>query len=304
MEKRLTRTEMLFSLGFIFMLILAMGAFFVGLKIGSDKTEAKYVPSKKLNTEAAAKVTAYEQQDLVSFYHTVFLPYREFMNEWVAEVDNMKAGLTSDPASKLKELSSLADKQYDAASKAVVSNVSPLLVDAQTNILKSLKLFSQAMGRHRGTAEAGESIAVIAGIGKDVYYREAIEFSLQAQAEYYSSMLKWNASIDPDLPEDFIAPKLMELADWKTQPLIIKNKLVAEELHSRMLLTAYYPQDLTARIDQFISSGQASNMKIKTVSSIVDLLISTDAVRTDDFLTFKSRYYEDAVLPQLPFFIS
>jgi len=304
MEKRLTRTEMLFSLGFIFMLILAMGAFFVGLKVGSDRTEAKYVPSKKLNAEAEAKVTAYEQQDLVSFYHTVFLPYREFMNEWVAEVDKLKAGLTSEPASKLKELSSLADKQYDAASKAVVSNVSPLLVDAQTNMLKSLKLFAEAMERHRGTADGGNSAEVIAAIGKDVYYREALEFSLQAQQDYYAAMLKWNASIDPDMPEDFIAPKLMEIGDWNAQPLIIKNKLMAEELHSRMLLTAYYPQDLTARIDQFISSGQAANMKIKTVSSIVDLLVSTDAVRTDDFLTFKERYYADAVLPQLPFFIS
>jgi len=304
MEKRLTRTEMLFSLGFLFMLILAMGAFFVGLKVGSDRTEAKYVPSKKLNTEAVVKVTAYEQQDLVSFYHTVFLPYREFMNQWVAEIDKLKAGLTSEPASKLKELSSLADKQYDAASKAVVSNVSPLLVDAQTNMLKSLKLFAEAMERHRAAAESGDSAAVIAAIGKDVYYREALEFSLQAQQDYYASMLKWNASIDPDMPEDFIAPKLMEIEDWKSQPLVIKNKLMAEELHARMLLTAYYPQDLTARIDQFISSGQAANMKIKTVSSIVDLLVSTDAVRTDDFLSFKERYYTDAVLPQLPFFIS
>jgi len=304
MEKRLTRTEMLFSLGFLFMLILAMGAFFVGLKIGSERTEAKYVPSKKLNAEAAPKVTAYEQQDLVSFYHTVFLPSREFMSEWVAEVDKMKAGLTSDPASKLKELSALADKQYNAASKAVVSNVSPLLVDAQTNTMKSLKLFSQALERHRAAAETGNSAEVISAIGKDVYYREALAFSLQAQQDYYSSMLKWHASIDPDMPADYIAPKLMQIEDWKAQPLVIKNKLMAEELHARMLLTAYYPQDLTARIDQFISSGQASNLKIKTVSAIVDLLVSTDAVRTDDFLTFKERYYTDAVLPQLPFFIT
>ena len=43
MEKRITRTEMLFSLGFLFMLIFAVGAFFYGVKIGSDKTEAKLV---------------------------------------------------------------------------------------------------------------------------------------------------------------------------------------------------------------------------------------------------------------------
>ena len=35
MEKRITRTEMLFSLGFLFMLVFAVGAFFYGVKIGS-----------------------------------------------------------------------------------------------------------------------------------------------------------------------------------------------------------------------------------------------------------------------------
>jgi len=79
MEKRLTRTEMLFSLGFLFMLVFAVGAFFYGVKMGSDKTEAKFIEqTKHLSSGNVKSATAYQQQDLVSFYHTVFLPYREF----------------------------------------------------------------------------------------------------------------------------------------------------------------------------------------------------------------------------------
>lgn len=304
MEKRLTRTEMLFSLGFIFMLVVAVGAFFVGLQVGADRTEAKYVPSKKLNAEADVKVTAYQQQDLVSFYHTVFSPYREFSDQWVAEIDKMKAGLSTEPGSKLKELSALANKQYAEASQSAVSAASPLLVEAQTNLLRSLKLFAQTAERHYSKADSITAGELIAAIGADAYYHQALEYSLLAQKQYYDAMMKWGASLNPDIPAEFQSAGMMEISTWKAQPLVVKNKLMADQLASRNLLTGYYPQDLVARVDQFISSGQASNMKIQTVAAVVDLLLSTDAVRSGDFQANKSRYYSKELLPQLPFFIS
>ena len=82
MEKRLTATAMLFSVGFVFMLVCTVGAFFYGIQIGSAKTEAKYTAENAGADAAAALASPYQQQDLVSFYHTVFLPYREFQNEW------------------------------------------------------------------------------------------------------------------------------------------------------------------------------------------------------------------------------
>jgi len=62
------------------------------------------------------------------------------------------------------------------------------------------------------------------------------------------------------------------------------------------------PQDLTARIDAFIASGQAGKMKLKTVGAVAELLTRTEAVRDADFLQLKNRFYADQLLPQLPFF--
>ncbi|EXX91459.1 hypothetical protein BG53_00760 [Paenibacillus darwinianus] len=304
MEKRLTRTEMLFSLGFILMLIVAVAAFFVGIKVGADKTEAKYAPANKLNGDAEIKVTAYQQQDLVSFYHTVFLPYREFVSQWVADIDKMKTGLSTDPSAKLKELSALADKQYAEASKATVSRVSPLLVQSHTNVLKSLKLFAQAAERSQSEARSTGAAGVVAQLGKDAYYRQALEFALIAQQQYYTAMLKWSASLDPNMPADVETAGNMDLNAWKTQPLVIKNKLMADQLERRKLLTSYYPQDLTARVDLFLSSGQADRMRTKSVNTVVDLLIGTEAIRIGDFTANKARFYGKELLPQLPFFVS
>ncbi|PZD93494.1 hypothetical protein DNH61_23015 [Paenibacillus sambharensis] len=304
MEKRLTRTEMLFSLGFIFMLVVAVAAFLYGMKVGAEETEAKYVPSKKLNAEVADKDTAYQQQDLVSYYHTVFLPYREFLNEWVAETDRMKSGLTEEPADKLKELAALADKQYKEAAKASLPAVSPLLVDAHTSTLKSLKLFKQAAEAQTAAAKSKTPADTAALLFKDAYYKQAAEYALQSQQEYYSAMLKWGSTVNKKVPGNYEAPSLLDLATWKAQPILVKNKLIADQLEARKLLTGYHPQDMTARIDAFIASGQASKMKIKTVSAIVDLLLGTEAVRGGDFMSSKSRFYSKELLPQLPFFIS
>ena len=83
MDKHLSRFQMLFSLGFIFMLVLAVAAFFAGVEVGSSRTESRY-EAKKLLAAASSSKPSYSQQDLVSFYHTVFSPYREFQNEWLA----------------------------------------------------------------------------------------------------------------------------------------------------------------------------------------------------------------------------
>lgn len=305
MDKRLTRTEMLFSLGFLFMLICAVGAFFYGVKIGSDKTEAKYVPSKPLNATAGVKEIAYQQQDLVSFYHTVFLPFREFQSEWQTTMDKISSGAAADPASSLKELSSLAAAKYKEAIKAdAAPAVSPLLVNAQNNTLKGLKLFGQAADRQISGANSVKPSVLLAQLAKDVYYQQAVSHALTAQKQYYAAMLKWSASVDPDMPGDYEASKGLELTAWKTLPLVVKNKLMADQLSLRQTMADYYPQDLAARVDLFIGSGQPSKMGVKTVAAAVDLLLGTEAVRPGDFAGNKARLYADELLPQLPIFVS
>ncbi|MBW7454431.1 hypothetical protein ACFOLF_05495 [Paenibacillus sepulcri] len=303
MEKRLTRTEMLFSLGFLFMLVCAVGAFFYGVKIGSDQTEAKLIEqTRHLSGGKSNSVTAYQQQDLVSFYHTVFLPYREFQNEWTQTLHKMSTQQLSDSGSALKELASSARQKYDEAKLASVPATSPLLEQSQLQLLKGLKLFGEAAQRGAGSARDMSSANLVQGLEKDAYYLEGVKQALTGQQNYYYAMMKWSSSVNPDIPDQYAATSVLELSKWKSLPLVVKNKLIAEQFKARMLVVSYYPQDLTARVDQFIGSGQAAKMGMKTLGSVIDLLISTEAVRPGDFDDSKPLLYPKELLPQLPFF--
>ncbi|MDQ8735490.1 hypothetical protein [Paenibacillus sp. LHD-38] len=303
MEKRLTTTAMLFSVGFVFMLVCSVGAFFYGIQIGTEKTEAKYEKDEEGTIQASASVSPYQQQDLVSFYHTVFLPYREFQNEWFTAMNKLSQGKTNEATSMFKDLASLADDKAKEASSVDMQR-SPLLGQAQVSYIRSLKLFKDASIKAATNAKTQTYNELKKNIDQEKNYLSASQFALSAQQTYYSAMLKWAATVDLDIPSDYKSPALLELTQWKNLTITIKNKLMADQLLTRKKLTSYYPQDLTSRVDEFVESGQASKMKVHTVSAVVDLLINTEAVRSGDFTESKSRLYEQALLPQLPFFTS
>ncbi|OMF35193.1 hypothetical protein BK133_10790 [Paenibacillus sp. FSL H8-0548] len=300
MEKRLTTSAMLFSIGFIFLLICTVGAFFYGIQIGSDKTEAKY-KTDETSASSAASVSPYQQQDLVSFYHTVFLPYREFQNEWFSAMNKLSQGKTNEATSMFKDLAKLAeDKEKEASS--VDMQRSPLLGESQVSYIRSLKLFNEAAMKAATSAKTLSFAELKKNVEQEKTYRSASQFALNAQQAYYSAMLKWAATVDTDIPSEYTSPAILELSQWKNFQITVKNKLMADQLMARNKLTVYYPQDLTSRVDDFIQSGQASNMKLHTLTSVVDLLINTEAVRAGDFSLSMSRLYHQALLPQLPFF--
>ncbi|MFC4777528.1 hypothetical protein ACFO9Q_12090 [Paenibacillus sp. GCM10023252] len=301
MEKRISRSELLFSLGFLFMLVCAVGAFFYGVKIGSDKTETKYLEMKELKA-STGKSETYQQQDLVSFYHTVFLPYREFQNEWFSAARKMEQGESADSESILKQLASLAAKQYKEA--AAHNQQAPLLGQSQVDYLQSLKLFKKELNALADTSSNLDSAEMMKRLKTSPSIQNAVQKSLAAQQAYYSAMLKWSSAVDQNIPSAYKSTSVIEVSKWKSLPLVVKNKLMADQLLSRKKLTSYYPHDLTSRIDLFIASGHASQMKLKTIQAIIDLLISTEAIRSGDFTSSKGALYSKDLLPQLPFFFS
>ncbi|MBW7473483.1 hypothetical protein K0T92_01840 [Paenibacillus oenotherae] len=303
MEKRLTRTEMLFSFGFLFMLVVAVGAFFYGVQIGSDKTESKLIEqTKHLSSTKGGAVTAYQQQDLVSFYHTVFLPYREFQTEWFQSLHKMSSQQLADTSSALKELSSLAKQKYKEAETASVPKTSPLLEQAQLQFLKGLKMFQEAADRGAVSAKELSNAELLSALKQDAYYVEGVKHAMGGQQNYYDAMLQWASSVNPNIPNVIATSDVLEINQWKSLPLVVKNKLMAQQLNTRKQLASFYPQDLTSRVDEFILAGQANKMKMKTIDAIVDLLISTEAVRSGDFSGSKAQLYTKELLPQLPFF--
>lgn len=292
---------MLFSVGFVFLLICTVGAFFYGIQIGTEKTKARYVNEADDAKTTTASATPYQQQDLVSFYHTVFLPYREFQNEWFAAMNKLSQGKSFEATSMFKDLARLASTKADEAS-SIDMQKSPLLGEAQVSYIRSLKLFNEAAVNAAASAKKLSFNELMKNVEQDKTYLSAAQFALNAQQQYYSAMLKWSATVDLDIPSEYKAPALLELSAWKNFNITIKNKVMADQLMTRKKLTAYYPQDLTSRVDELVQSGQATKLKLHSVSAVVDLLINTEAVRSGDFNESKSRLYQQALLPQLPFF--
>lgn len=303
MEKRLTTSAMVFSVGFVFMLVCVVGAFFYGVQFGMDRVESRFASAETEAAErSAASVLPYQQQDLVSFYHTVFSPYREFQNEWLTAMNKLTQGQAEDAASMFGSLAKLADRKAgDAGSFEIGKSV--LLGDAQVGYIRSLKLFREAANKAAESAKSLSGSELTNAVLTEKNYVSAAREALDAQRAYYTAMHKWAASVDLELPADYAVPSALALKDWSAQPLVVKNVIVVSYLAERGELHAFYPQDLSGRIDDFISSGHAAKMKLQTVGAIVDLLINTDAVRVGQFTEFKSRFYKAEMLPMLPFFL-
>ncbi|WP_248925386.1 hypothetical protein [Paenibacillus hamazuiensis] len=303
MEKRLTRTDYLFAIMFIFMLVVALGAFFYGLKVGKEKSAMKYEEQIAKQNEATKELTAYHQQHLVSFYHTIYQPYKEFQKKWFDQMYEIDATGSADASGIMKDLGKLASDKYDALSKKTMPDSSPLLQEGLQNYLKSLKLFSEAAKNFQSKANSMKGTDLLAEIEKDAYFTEAKTFTLKAQKNYYDAMVEWNKTIDPQFkPAD--TGKRIGIKDWSQLNLNMKNDYIAAVMLNGKTFKPYTPQDLTAKIDDLIASGQAKKMNYGEVQQAVDVLVATEAVRPGDFIRQKNKLYGNENLPQVPFFFS
>lgn len=302
MEKRLNRTDYLFVLLFIFMLVCIAGAFFYGVKYGKQQAENNYEKLNELKTDANETPGSYDQQYLVSFYHTIYSPYREFQNKWFITLNDIEnRSKTIDSSAAIRELSKIAKDSLSKLRSRSLPDNSPLLQQSQQNFQKSLKLFDEAMQGYISKANSTPSSELLADIASNAKINEAKQYALQAQKDYYSSMIKWQQSIDAKL-QPIEADQPLTLDEWKQQPLSIKNNYVAGSLLSSTDYVPFLPQDMASKVDDLIASGQMHKLGKNTIDQAVTLLIDTDAVRSGDFIKAKHKRYEDETLPQLPFF--
>ncbi|WP_127585318.1 hypothetical protein [Paenibacillus koleovorans] len=304
MERRLNRADYLFSLFTVFLLVCIAGAFFYGVKIGREKTEAKYAVIMKNQEEAARIPGAYDQQYLVSFYHSVLSPYREFQLKWFEQLKRLEQTSPSlDPSDVMKDLSRLASQKVNTASKVAMSSSSPLLVEAQQNYMKSLQLFADTLQKYQSKANGMAPTALVAELDKDAFLTEAKRFALQGQQQFYTAMTKWNETMEPKIPGlESLSKTPLTVKEWAGMSLIVKNNASANLVLNSRWFAPVYPQDITSRIEELIASGQAKKMNLNDISAIVDMLLGTNAVRQGDFIQSKLKYYNGETLPQLPFF--
>lgn len=304
MDKRLNRSDYFFSLIFVFLLVCVAGAFFFGVELGQNRTESKYNALMAKQEEAAKKPGAYDQQHLVSFYHTIYAPYREFTNRWFDKLKEIELqGDAADPSSVMKDLSKTASDKYDEISKAVTPETSPLLGESHQNLLKGLRLFSDTAKKFQSKANSMHPSVLLTEVDKDAFFLEAKKFALQGQQQYYTAIVKWNESVDTQVQGiGLLAQPSFTLKDWSQMSLNVKNVVVSTILMNEKRYLPLYPQDMTVRIDEMITNGQAKKMNLNDIKAIADLLADTSAARKGDFIARKDKWYAGETKPQLPFF--
>lgn len=301
-KKSSSRIELYFSLTLIFVIIISTAAFFSGVKVGADKMEDKYDYLKTTPSDPEF-IDSYQQQDLVNFYHTVFLPYREFKSEWVAKTDTINQTENAAQTSKLlKQLSQLADAKYSAISNTTMYSTSPLLQESQTELLSSIRLLGDAADKISSSSNLNSGEQLMKEFRNNKLYKNGINYGLTAQKKYYSSMVKWSSKVNPSISLKYDFTKDISFTSWRSYSLIIKNAAVSTILTKDSIYRAYDPQDMTARIDNLIKSGNVKSMNLHSVNDVIHLLSTTDAVKENDFKKWKNKYYSEELLPQLPFF--
>jgi hypothetical protein len=306
MEKRLSRSDYLFALLFIFMLIFIIAAFFYGMSKGEEKVRTAYEELQNKKKEQQQLLPAYNQQYLVSFYHTIFAPYIDFEKKWFELQDNLEFQTGSvDPADSLKQLSNIAARSFDAIAPMAMPASSPLLQEARQQYMNSLNLFAETFNRFRSEANSVKGAELLKRLEADEQYQKAKQAAVTAQADYYEAMELWYKS------DDFTFETLvyseespLGLKDWSTRNLLAKNGYIASYMQQAVMFKPYMPQDLAARIDEAIMTGRAAQLNITTVKQLIDLFVTTNAIRPGDFLKMKEKFYSREPLPQLPFFLA
>ncbi|WP_040951230.1 hypothetical protein [Gorillibacterium massiliense] len=304
MNKQLNRSDYIFALVVIFFMVCVVASFFFGYNKGTAHVEAKYASElkKSISTDYTG---AYDESQLVSYYHNVYAPWLSFQQNWVQDLELLQGSSAKDGASgSLKDLSSEAAAAYASIRSAAISDSSPLLSEAQTNVLKSLTLFDKETRRYLSDNKGKKDADLLAGLDKDAGLNEAKRFALEAQKQYFMAVVKWHKQLHPELAnQDLIGSDKLTIAKWKEFPLNAKIAHSSTVIENRSLFKGYSPQDLTARIDSMIASGSATKMKLTTVRSVIDVLLDTGAVRSGDFRDEGQRYSGE-VLPHLPIYAS
>jgi len=299
MDRTFNRNAMLFSTLFLVMLVVAVAAFFYGMNIGSKKIEAKYAYLKVSQENVSDYV--YQQQDLVSFYLTVYAPYREFQISWNEALKKISNNEISNVASLYKEIEGQASKKAEEAASFNLQHAG-ILGQAQQSYIRSLNQFEKVAVALQRKNAASTYEDITTALKNNESYIAAVSQALTGQDHFYEAMMQWGITIDPNIPSDYEKNVSQKLDVWSNQPLLAKNKIIASYLLDKKVFVDYLPHDLVSSIDQFIVSGQAETMNITTVEGVISLLMNTAAVRAGDYNLNRNKLYAEELLPQIQFF--
>lgn len=304
MKKQWSKSEYAFSMALIFLLVCIAVAFFYGFITGKNKAEAEYEAILSKAGSSYAMPGAYDQSQLVSFYYQSSEPFEAFRETWFEAMKKLERSSAPRAASQIIEtLSEDAEAAYADMEKSGGGMLaeSPLLKDAETHYLQSLKLFAQETDKYKAYGNKMDGMKLKQTLGTDPGIVEAQKLALLAQSEYYNSILKWNVNMTPDLKHNELLGKAdLSSAEWEQLNLNQKNVFISNLMLESPLFANYAPQDLAVKIDTLLDSSQSGKVKFGQISETVEVLIATGAITSGDYLALATNRYENETLPLVP----
>jgi hypothetical protein len=285
-------------------MVANVASFYFGVQFGAEEMKMKYEVMLNKDKKPDRSKDKYHQEFIVSYYYNVFAPNRQFEEKWFELYDALLYNDTvSNLEDNLDDLETLATDSYKEVQKVSMPAASSLLVDAQKNTLKSLSLFADAIGNVKTGAEQLSQANFLRKLGADANFIEARNFSLLARSQYFGAISEWNKTINAQLKgSSFVNKKDLTISEWKLLNLNLKNQVVAQMLANKKTLTLALPQDYVGRVDELNRNGRMQELKFKTISEVLNMLVATNAVRNGDFGLMRERFYGDEFVPAIPFF--
>ncbi|CAM3570378.1 hypothetical protein [Marinicrinis lubricantis] len=308
MEKRLSMSDYVLVLVFIFMFFCIIGAFFFGLQMGKDKTEQKYelMLEEKQDSGAAAasSLNAYDQQQFISFYHMVYEPYREFQNKWFDELEQLdQNSKAEDITAALKSVKGESQNTYAKLKQLTASPSSPLLISSQELYMKSLQQFTSAMDELMKLKWEGKAPADT--IHANQALMEAQRSALNAEASFYEAITKWHERYEYRIEDiDLMNKQNLTIEEWNKLAFNYKNAYIAVYMKEHQMYKAYAVHDVTAQIDLLLSTQGAEAFHWSNVSQAITMVENTRSVRAGDFKANKARLFKDELFVDIPLFTS
>lgn len=263
---------------------VGIGAFFFGMHVGRTQTEARYRELVlELTEDKKTEKSAYHQQHIASFYHTVWKPMHDAYGVWFDALDAAVAKKSAVDTARVR------DALRGAAAKIINASFpenSPLLTEAKDDSVRSLEAFVLAL-QSINTEPARQ-------LRNDTRLVEARTYALRAQRAAYEAMRLWAGNKKNGETKD------VSFVRWRTMSFLSKSAFVAHHMVQLDWFAPFWAHDVVARIDALDQAGTLPGAQ-PTVVSTMRKLQETDAVRNGDYAQQRAMYAAET-LPLLPIF--
>ena len=304
MKKRLAKSDFMMAYMIIITLACTIGGFFFGAYYMKGKMESAQAAALEAEQQEAEKQRMlqeqklYNEQDFVRFYYAVHAPvlslkaaHFETMENW-AQLDN------SGQEEALKKLESTAEETLAALEKDVSLPSAPLLQQAHAHYTTSVRTYLARMEQVR-TAQNSNALTAqeIASQLAPLY-----ESWLKAQEEVYLAYASWESAYVTKQALPQTVPGAVSIEQWKQYPFHYRTYLSAVAMTGQGQWTAFDPEDLTLRLDQFLSSSDAAAIDVRDVTGAVRLLYATEAIQPGDFKQLQKKIHPELKAPAVPLY--